>query len=111
MSRESIQNIKPFLSVLIIICSLFTVVFLQMEERRIGYQVLKLTRDFKKTSELKRTKEIALAKVTRPQLLESMAHSKFTLKKVQANQIVHLAGPALPQDRVTQNIPAQNREL
>ncbi|MFP5519111.1 MAG: histidine kinase [Bdellovibrionia bacterium] len=95
MSRESIQNIKPFLSVLIIISSLFAIVFLQMEERRIGYQVLKMTREFKKVNEAKRTKEIMLAKVTRPQLLESMAHAKFTLKKIQSEQIIHLSGPVI----------------
>lgn len=93
MSRESIQNIKPFLSVVIIIGTLFAIVFLQMEERRIGYQVLKLTREYKKGSEIKRNKEIQLAKITRPQLLENVAQNQFTLKKIQSNQIIHLAGP------------------
>lgn len=93
MSRESIQNIKPFLSVIIIIGTLFSIVFLQMEERRIGYQVLKLTREYKKGSEIKRNKEIQLAKITRPQLLENVAQNQFTLKKIQSNQIIHLAGP------------------
>ncbi|WP_291515595.1 hypothetical protein [Bdellovibrio sp. ArHS] len=58
-----------------------------------GYSVLKLTREHKKVWEEKRTKEIALAKITRPQLLDTMAQQKFTLKKVQANQIIHLSGP------------------
>ncbi|MNJ99793.1 hypothetical protein D3C87_175740 [compost metagenome] len=92
MSRENIKQLKPFLSVLIIIATLFSIVFLQMEERRMGYSVLKLTREFKKVQEEKRTKEISLAKITRPQLLESMAQQKFTLKKIQANQIIHLSG-------------------
>lgn len=92
MSRENIKQLKPFLSVLIIIATLFSIVFLQMEERRMGYSVLKLTREFKKVQEEKRVKEITLAKVTRPQLLESMAQQKFTLKKIQANQIIHLSG-------------------
>jgi hypothetical protein len=64
-----------------------------MEERRMGYSVLKLTREYKKVYEEKRTKEISLAKITRPQLLDSVAQAKFTLKKVQANQIIHLGGP------------------
>lgn len=97
MSRESIQNIKPFFSVLIIISSLFAIVFLQMEERRIGYQVLKLTREYKKSAEFKRNKEIYLAKITRPQLLENVAQNQFTLKKIQSNQIIHLAGPVTTQ--------------
>jgi hypothetical protein len=62
-----------------------------MEERRMGYVVLKLTREHKKVLEEKRTKEISLAKITRPQLLDHVAQQKFTLKKVQANQIIHLS--------------------
>lgn len=93
MNRRNIKQLKPFLSVLIIIATLFSIVFLQMEERRMGYSVLKLTREFKKVQEEKRVKEVTLAKVTRPQLLESMAQQKFTLKKIQANQIIHISGP------------------
>ena len=93
MNRKNIKKLKPFLSVLIIIATLFSIVFLQMEERRMGYSVLKLTREYKKVQEEKRVKEVTLAKVTRPQLLESMAHQKFTLKKIQANQIIHISGP------------------
>ncbi len=93
MSSENLRQLKPFFSILLIIFTLFGIVFFQMEERRIGYSVLKLTRQHKKVLEEKRVKEIALAKITRPQLVESMAQKKFTLKKVQANQIIHLTGP------------------
>ena len=93
MSSENLRQLKPFFSILLVILTLFSIVFLQMEERRIGYSVLKLTRQHKKVLEEKRAKEIALAKITRPQLLESVAQQKFTLKKVQANQIIHLTGP------------------
>lgn len=92
MSKENFKQLKPFFSILLVIFTLFSIVFLQMEERRMGYSVLKLTREHKKVWEEKRTKEIALAKITRPQLLDSMAQQKFTLKKVQANQIIHLSG-------------------
>lgn len=93
MRRRDIRQLKPFCSVVLIIGTLFTIMILQMEERRMGYSVLKLTREFKKIQEEKRGKEISLAKVTRPQLLDHVAQSKFTLKKVQANQIIHLSGP------------------
>lgn len=93
MSSRNFRQLKPFFSILLIIATLFSIVFLQMEERRIGYSVLKLTREHKKVSEERRVSEIALAKVTRPQLLDSVAQEKFTLKKVQANQIIHLSGP------------------
>ena len=63
-----------------------------MEERRLGYSVLKLSREFKKIHEERHVKEVLLVKITRPQLLEHMAQSKFTLKKIQADQIIHLSG-------------------
>lgn len=62
-----------------------------MEERRQGYVVLKLKKEYKRIIEEKRTKDIQLAKLTRPQLLEHVAQSKLTLKKVQANQVIHLS--------------------
>ncbi|MBX2987520.1 MAG: histidine kinase [Bdellovibrionaceae bacterium] len=95
MNRVTAQALKPFISVMLIIMTLFGIVFLQMEERRNGYALLKLRREHKILLEEKRTREIQLAKITRPQLLESMAHSRFTLKKVQASQIIHLSGEGL----------------
>ncbi len=92
MNAARVRSLRPFISVTLIILTLFGVVFLQMEERRLGYTVLKLNRERKILVEQKRNREIALAKITRPQLLESMAHSKFTLQKVQADQIIHLSG-------------------
>ena len=86
---------KPFVSILFIIRTLFTLVFLQMEERRLGYGILKLTREQRQVIEEKRAKAMQLAKVTRPQQVEKMAQSKFTLKKVQASQIIHLSGAQL----------------
>lgn len=93
MSSQNLRQLKPFFSILLIIFTLFSIVFLQMEERRMGYSVLKLSREYKRVSEEKRSREIALAKITRPQLLDTVAQQKFTLKKVQANQIIHLSGP------------------
>lgn len=92
MNSQNFRQLKPFCSVLILIFTFFSLVFLQMEERRLGYSVLKLSREHKKIQEEKHVREIKLVKVTRPQLLESMAHSKFTLKKIQADQIIHLSG-------------------
>lgn len=83
---------KPFFSILLIIGTLFSLVFLQMEERRLGYAILKLTREQRQIVEEKRAKSMQLAKITRPQHVEKMAQSRFTLKKVQANQIIHLSG-------------------
>lgn len=83
---------KPFFSILLIIGTLFSLVFLQMEERRLGYAILKSTREQRQIVEEKRERTMQLAKITRPQNVERMAQSRFTLKKIQANQIIHLTG-------------------
>lgn len=93
MNSEKLNNVKPFCSVLIIIVSLFAIVFFQMEERRLGYHLLKLTRQHRLALETKREYEIKLAKITKPQLLDQLAQSRMTLKRLQANQIIHLSGP------------------
>lgn len=97
--NTSARQLRPFLSVTIIVITLFSIVFFQMEERRLGYSILKLTRTYKKSHEIKKNLEIQLAKVTRPQLLEKMAQQKFTLKKVQSNQIIHLSSPNFENNR------------
>ncbi len=109
MNSKNFRQLKPFFSVLIIISTFFSLVFLQMEERRLGYSVLKLSREFKKIHEERHVKEVQLVKITRPQLLEHMAQSKFTLKKIQADQIIHLSGsnPAVTSESET----AEKKEL
>ncbi|MES3039009.1 MAG: histidine kinase [Bdellovibrionota bacterium] len=92
MSSKDIEHVKPFFSVLIVIGTLFVIVFLQMEERRLGYSLLKLNREHKLMVEAKRLKEIQFAKQNRPQLLDHVAQTKLTLKKIEPDQIVHLNG-------------------
>jgi len=93
MSSQKVHQLKPLISVLTIILSLFTLAFFQMEERRLGYNLLKLNREHRDRLEQKRTLEVQLAKITKPQLLDHMAQSRLTLKKLQSNQIIHLSGP------------------
>jgi hypothetical protein len=90
MNSSQVRQLKPFLSLLFIITTLLGLVFIKMEERRISYVVLKLTHEHKKTIEIQKQKEISLAKLTRPQLLENVATQKLTLKRVTASQIIHL---------------------
>lgn len=89
---EDWAPLKPFLSVIILISTLFALVFMQMEERRMGYELLKLTREQRHLVEERRGKEMQLAKQTRPQQMERLASRQLTLRKVQANQIIHLSG-------------------
>jgi hypothetical protein len=84
------KGLKPFISVLLFVITLLTVVFFQMEERRRGYALLLQTREHKVLLDEKRDLEIKLAKLSRPQLLEKVAQSHFTLKKITNEQIIHL---------------------
>lgn len=88
------KHLKPFISVCFIIFTLFTLVFLKMEERRRSYVVLKLTREFKKATELNKQKEIQLVKFSRPQFVENVAKEKLTLKRATDKQIIHLSSLA-----------------
>lgn len=90
MSSNEIRQLKPFLSILFITTTLLGIVFIKMEERRLSYVVLKMTQEHKKVIEIQKQKEIALAKLTRPQLLENVATKKLTMKRVTAAQIIHL---------------------
>lgn len=90
MNSSDIRQLKPFLSLLIVIGTLLGLVFIKMEERRLSYVVLKLTREFKKSNEISRQKEISLAKLTRPQLVENVATQKLTLRKIKPGQIINL---------------------
>lgn len=90
MSTNEIRQLKPFLSLLFIITALLGIVFVKMEERRLSYVVLKLTHEHKRTIEIQKQKEMQLAKLTRPQLLEKMATNRLTLKRATPSQIIHL---------------------
>lgn len=90
MSSNEIRQLKPFLSLLFIFTTLLGIVFIKMEERRLSYVVLKMTKDHKKVIEIQKQKEISLAKLTRPQLMENLATRRVALKRVTASQIIHL---------------------
>lgn len=90
LKKRDIAELRPFLSILIIIGFLFSIVFLKMEIRRIGYEDLKLARDEKRLRDFQRQQKINLAKVTRPDRLQKVAESKLTLKKADSNQIIQM---------------------
>ena len=83
---------KPVVSLVLIIGTLLFVVFTKMEERRLGYEILKLNRDQRAAVEERRQKELALARVSRPQHVEKFAQDHLTLKKLQDSQIIQLSG-------------------
>ncbi|MFN9066757.1 MAG: histidine kinase [Bdellovibrionales bacterium] len=79
MSSQNWQRQRPVLSVFLIILTLFSVVFLQMEERRLGYGLLKINQEARKSAERKKELEIQLARLTQPEVLENLAAKQFSL--------------------------------
>ena len=87
---DDLKFLKPFISILSIVLTLFGLVFLQMEERRISYSVLKLTREYKKELQKLKVKEIEVAHAFRPQHVEMIARGRLTMKKILPSKIIRL---------------------
>ena len=85
-------QLAPLISIVIIIVALFSLVFLQMEVRRIGYVVLKQTREYKTLQDEQRIRVLRFAKVMRPQRVRDLAVTKLTLNEAKSGQIIHMAG-------------------
>ncbi len=79
---------KPFLSVFILISIIFSVVFVKMENRRLGYELLKVARVKKSVESQMRDRQMALAKLTRPDRVESLAQELLDLKKIESKQVI-----------------------
>ena len=92
MSRQQINEMKPLVSVIIIIIALFTTVFFQMEVRRMGYVVLKQTRQYKNLQDEYRLKSMRLARILRPDRLQAVAIGRLTMDEPTAGQIIHMSG-------------------
>lgn len=84
------RELAPFMSLVVIFCALFSILFCKMEMRRMGYSVLKLTREERKIRDFERQQLIQLAKMTRPERLQSVAQNRLTLKKAEAGQIIQM---------------------
>ncbi len=93
------SQIAPFVSVAIISLSLFFLAFSKMEVRRLGYSVLKLSREERSLRDLERDVVIRLAKATRPERLALVAESRLTLRRAEKGQIIQMTenGVALEQ--------------
>ncbi|MGE0762617.1 MAG: histidine kinase [Bdellovibrionales bacterium] len=99
MSREAMDEFKPFLSLIILVGALFMVAFLKMEVRRLGYTVLKETKQHKVLKDQQRLRAMEFARVTRPDHIRRYAMSRLTLSEARNGQIIQLVGQriAVPQ--------------
>jgi hypothetical protein len=92
MSRHHLNQLKPLFSVMIVIFCLFALVFLQMEVRRMGYVVLKQSREYKTHLDRYRMYNMEYAKAMRPERVRGLAMTKLTLNTAKQSQIIHMAG-------------------
>lgn len=86
---------RPFLSVLIITGTLFTIVMVHMEIRRMGYELLHLSQAERKVRDVHRERAVELAELTGPQNLRRVAQSKLAVQAPAKGQIIHLTGDRL----------------
>lgn len=93
------HDLAPFVSVTIIALALFFLAFSKMEVRRLGYSVLKFSREERSLRDLERDAVIRLAKATRPERLALVAESRLTLRRAEKGQIIQMTenGVALEQ--------------
>lgn len=83
-------NGNSFLSILLIIVALFSLVFFKMEQRRLGYEVWQLSRTEKIHQEKLRAQNLAFAKLTRPERVEKYAKTYWALQRAQQSQIIQI---------------------
>jgi len=92
MSKQNVSEFKPFMSVIIVIFTLFSIMFLQMEVRRMGYVVLKQGRQHKSLQDNYRLLSLEFTKYTNPARLRKMAKSRLTLSEASKGQIIQISG-------------------
>lgn len=99
MSEKVWTDIRPFLSVFILITTLFSLVFFKMEVRRHSYTLWKATREHQALQDKNRWRKMELAKIMRPDHVRKLALSKLPLGEAKRGQVIQLDGEqiAIPQ--------------
>lgn len=99
MGRQRLNDILPFLSIVILVGTLFVLVLAKMEVRRMGYSVLKASQEYHKLKDHQRLMTMEYARLTRPEHIRKYAVSHLTLNDARNGQIIQLAGQklAMPQ--------------
>lgn len=85
-----------FFSASVMIVSLLTVALVTMEQRRIGYEIVKLERNRKSLQDQYRIKTVSLAERQRPEKILAIAQTHLQLKHARSDQLIHLFGKGQP---------------
>ena len=92
MGPQRIGELKPFISVLLIITTLFAVVFLKMEVRNQGYMVWKRARVYKQMKDQHRLKVMEYARLKSPVRLSRQVQKKMTYVEKELAQVIQISG-------------------
>jgi hypothetical protein len=85
------QSIKrPLISIIIIISSLFVLVFVKMEVRKQGYTVYKISKKLKKMKDKNRLMTMKLAKVFRPERVRGLIMSQVSQEYIHSGKIIQM---------------------
>lgn len=90
--KKTLNEIKPFISVCIILSTLFTVVFIRMENRRMGYALFDLAQKEKQETQKQRLAVLNLARMTSPERVRKIATSQLTFQMAKEGQVIRIAG-------------------
>lgn len=91
MSKQSVEQIKPFFSVLIIIFTLFLIVFVKMEIRRAGYVMWKDSKVEKRIKDKYYRLSVKVAQYTGPKRIHKYARAELDMQKANYGQIIHMS--------------------
>lgn len=86
------NNLKPFISVFFILATLFTVVFIRMENRRMGYAIYDLAAIEKLETQKQRMALVNLARMTSPERVRKLATERFTFQSAKEGQVIRVTG-------------------
>ncbi|MBC87022.1 MAG: hypothetical protein CL677_07560 [Bdellovibrionaceae bacterium] len=90
--NQTWHEAKPFISLLVIIGSLFLIVFAKMEKTRLSYLLYQQNKILKKNKETHSLKLIEYVQVTRLDRLRYLALTKLTLSEAKKGQIIQVSG-------------------
>jgi cell division protein FtsL len=90
--KNFFQNIKPFFSIFFILMTLFGLVYVKMENRRMGYVLLNMAQKEKTLREQQRLAVARLANMTNSDRVRKIATGRMTFQNAKEGQVIRVAG-------------------
>jgi hypothetical protein len=92
IEKAKVSSWRPVVGICLITATMLGIVFFKMEVRRLGYLIVKKSRDLKVAEDEKRVAVWRLSQVNRLDKVMQMAESKLTLNMPKAGQIIQMSG-------------------